>query len=144
VRFQSNRSSCGPAALHNALSALGIERTEDELIKLCSQKPSGTPTSGLLRALKAINSAESPTVGEALYWRNAGEAVRGLWWFITQKGRPLILCVDNWDHWVACTGYLGARFCVMDSADNRLALYYTTEELLRRWDKGGRFYAVVV
>lgn len=144
MRFQSNRSACGPAALHNALSALGIARSEDELIQLTGQKPAGTSAAGLLKAIRAISDAANPLVGEAVMWRNKDEAIRGLWWYLTERGRPLILCVDNFDHWVACTGYLGYRFAVMDSADNRLAIYYDVRGLTARWEKDGRFYAIVV
>lgn len=145
MRFQSNRSACGPAALHNALAALGVARSEDELIQLTGQRPSGTSAAGILRAIKTISEGVvPPLVGEAVMWRNKDEAVRGLWWYLTERGRPLILCVDNFDHWVACTGYLGYRFAVMDSADNRLAIYYDVAALVGRWEKDGRFYAIVV
>lgn len=142
MRFQSNRSSCGPAALHNALAALGIARSEDELIKLCKQKPSGTSLQGLLGAMKSIPGV----LGEPTKWRNEKDAVVGVWYYISERGRPLILCVDNWDHWVACTGHLGTRFAVVDSADNALVTYYTGPELCNRWahkDRSG-YYGIVV
>lgn len=145
MRFQSNRSACGPAALHNALSALGVHRSEDELIALTGQKPAGTSAAGIIKAIKTISEGVTPPLaGEAVCWRNEDEAIRGLWWYLTERGRPLILCVDNFDHWVACTGYLGYRFAVMDSADNRLAIYYDAAGLLARWVKDGKFHAIVV
>jgi ABC-type bacteriocin/lantibiotic exporter with double-glycine peptidase domain len=145
MRFQSNKSSCGPAALHNALAALGIYRSEDELIALCKQKPDGTSARGLINAIKAIASADSPLHGRGVRWRDPEDAVVGLWWTIAEQGRPVVLCVDSFEHWVACTGYLGRRFAVMDSADNRLAIYYTHEELLKRWvGPAGGYHGVVV
>lgn len=146
MRFQSNRSACGPAALHNALASLGISRSEDELIQLTGQRPEGTSAAGIIKAIRHISESVEPRlVGEAISWRNADEAIRGLWWYITERGRPLILCVDAFDHWVACTGYLGYRFAVMDSADNRLAIYYDAADLLARWiGPKEKYYAVAV
>ena len=70
--------------------------------------------------------------------------MEALWYYTAERGRPLILCVDNWEHWVACTGHLGTRFAVMDSADNRLAIYYTGQELAERWLFKGGYHAIVV
>jgi ABC-type bacteriocin/lantibiotic exporter with double-glycine peptidase domain len=146
MRFQSSRSACGPAALHNALSALGVNRSEDELIQLTGQKPEGTSTQGLVKAIKHISESVTPgLVGTTVSWRNRDDAFIGLWWYLTERGRPLILCVDSFDHWVACTGYLGYRFAVMDSADNALALYYDAAGLAARWvGPKDKYYAIVV
>jgi ABC-type bacteriocin/lantibiotic exporter with double-glycine peptidase domain len=141
MRFQSNRSACGPAALHNALASLGIDRSEDELIKLAGQTPNGTNATGLIRAAKSIPGADPRPVR----WKDEDEAGIALWYYISERGRPLILCVDAFDHWVACTGHLGTRFAVIDSADNALVLYYTHTELIKRWvgPKGG-YHGIVL
>jgi hypothetical protein len=143
VRFQSNKSSCGAASLHNALSALGISRSEDELIKLCKQTASGgTTVQGLLGAMRSIPGV----LGEPTKWRNDSDAIVGVWYQVSERGRPVIMCVDNWDHWVVCTGHLGPRFGVVDSADNALVIYYDGAGLVKRWrhkDKRG-FYGIVV
>lgn len=145
ARFQSNRSSCGPAALHNALEALGISRSEDELITLCKQTPDGTAPKGIISAIRAISSAENPLRGVTVRYSHPDDAIVGLWWNIQNHGRPTILCVDNHDHWVVCAGFLGNRFVVIDSADNRLILHLTPAQLLPRWvGPGGGFYGIVV
>lgn len=143
MKYQSNRASCGPAALHNALAALGVSRSEDELIKLCGQNANGTSGAGIVKAIKALK-LEGMT-GEPIKFRHENDAMIGLWWYLTERGRPVILCVDKFEHWVACTGYLGYRFAVMDSADNRLAIYYTGNALAARWaGPKGQFHAIVV
>lgn len=145
MRFQSNKSSCGPAALHNALSALGIARTEDELIRLTGQRPPGTSARGLLKAIKSVSSDDNPLMGECVVWRTVGAAQVGLWYYISERGRPAILCVDSFDHWVCCVGHLGTRFGVVDSADNRMLIYYTAAELARRWEgPSGGYHAIIV
>lgn len=144
MRFQSNRSACGPAALHNALEALGLTRSEDELITLCKQTPDGTSAGGLIKAIKAISSNELPLKGIPVYWKSPDDAIVGLWWNISEHGRPTILCVDALDHWVVCVGKLGKRFSVVDSADNRLLIHYTPDALLGRWVADGKYYGIIV
>lgn len=145
MRHQSNRASCGPAALHNALAALGINRTEEELIVLCKQTANGTSPTKLVRAIKTLTTNEDPLIGEPKVWRKMEDAWVGLWFIVANRGRPAILCVDNFDHWVACVGYLGGRFMVVDSAELGLVFYYTRQELERRWEgPNGGFHAVLV
>src|SRR3954465_2381362 len=100
MRFQSNRASCGPASLSNALATLGIHRTEEELITLCGQTPSGTSVRNLCRAIKQISTPEKPLFGDPVKWSKDNDATIGLWHYTTARGRPVILCVDSFEHWV--------------------------------------------
>lgn len=140
--YQTNRASCGPAALSNALEALGIERAEAELITLTGQNANGTSPRQIIRAIKAIGDG---TLGDVFKVSKAGEAVVALWHCLVPRGRPVILCVDAHEHWVACVGYIGERFVVVDSAEVGLVFYYTGGELTDRWagPKGG-YYGIVV
>lgn len=145
ARYQSNRSSCGPASLHNALSALGIDRSEDELIALCKQDTEGTSVRNLNAAIKVISTEENPLYGEQVVWRTLEAAWVGLWFIVAQRGRPVILCVDDLGHWVACVGFLGGRFMVVDSAEIGLLFFYTKEQLGERWESPkGSYWGVLV
>ena len=146
MRYQSNRASCGPAALHNALAALGINRSEDELIALCKQTATeGTSPAKLIRAIKAISSPEAELIGEPFKRKSMADAWAGLWFLVAQRGRPAILCVDNFDHWVACVGYFGDRFMVVDSAEIGLLFYYDRDGLEKRWvGPTGGYHAIIV
>ncbi len=145
MRFQQNRSSCGPAALSNALEALGIHRTEDELIALSRQTPDGTSPRGIIKAIRSISDSTTPLKGLPVRWGKPEDAIVGLWWNVSEHGRPTILCVDAFEHWVVCVGKLGKRFSVVDSADNRLLLHYEPDALLRRWvGPAGGYYGIVV
>src|SRR5262245_12893608 len=124
MRYQSNRASCGPAALHNALASLGIHRTEDELVQLCKQTPDGTSARNLSKAIQSISTTELPLRGDAFGYKNNPEALVSLWYHVSYLGRPCILAVDGWEHWVTVVGHLGTRFAVADSANNALVLYY--------------------
>lgn len=71
-------------------------------------------------------------------------------------GRPVLLCVDRWQHWVTVTGALGAQFNLYDPArENGGAFVLTWKQLARRWevarraaraagDGGVRFYGIAV
>ena len=145
MKYQSNRSSCGPASLHNALASLGIERSEDELIKLCKQTPEGTSVRNLAAAIKAISTDTEPLYGESIAYSVFSNAWVGLWFVVAQRGRPVILCVDELDHWVACIGYLGQRFVVVDSAEVGLVFCYSKDQLDERWvSPKGKYYGLVV
>ena len=145
MRYQSNRASCGPASLHNALAALGIKRSEDELIALSGQTPNGTSSRGIIKAIKSVSTPEAELFGTAVRWRNIQEGSVGLWYLVGERGRPVILCVDDFEHWVSCVGYLGGRFMIVDSAHNGLLLYYDKEQLNQRWEgpRGG-YHGIIV
>lgn len=145
MRYQSNRASCGPAALHNALAALGITRSEDELVQLCKQTPDGTSSRNIAKAIQSISTTEQPLRGQTFGFKGANEALVSIWYYVSYLGRPCILAVDGWEHWVTIIGHLGTRFGVADSANNALVLYYSPDELTTRWEgPNGGYYGIIV
>lgn len=140
MRLQSTEASCGPTAMANALSALGIKRDLEECETLCRcDAATGTSTQQLTRALKTIpnlmvNRIYEKKPSSALWHLNA----------CLSLGRPVILCVDSSGHWVSAVGQLGvgtltARYVVADSGDMELVLTYDFKDLLTRWgDKGDK------
>jgi len=144
LRFQRNFASCGTAALANALEALGIRRTEDELAPLCDSNVEGTSPKGILKAIKAISTTELPLRGDSLKTSEPLAWVL-VQWYLVNEGRPMILCVDEDDHWVAVVGSLGDRVVVIDGAETDLVLFYDKDGLIERWRASdGRFYAVIL
>lgn len=146
MRFQSTAASCGPAALRNALAALGVARTEDELATLCGTTAEGTPPRGVLKALREMG--HSPAVVHEARGQVA-------WLLLLQAlaaGRPAIACVDQDEHWVAVFATLGARnedgprVLVADSGSSELVHSYTAAEWLERWGGPTRrpFYAITL
>ena len=132
MRLQDNQANCGPAAMKNALQALGIERTLPELEAACkTSATNGTPTNNIIRAAKKIEGCKPIKILET----RAGVALIQLR-FALQSGRPVLL---SWcsstpgDHWVAAVGLLGERYLVADAADSELVLSLTVEELEGKW-----------
>ncbi len=131
VKFQSRKSSCGPAALRNALEALGIERSEDELAALCKQTATGGTTGASLRkALGNIEGVINARIDEARTDVAILRLLQALY-----DGRPVIVCVEEWGHWAVAVGVLGfgKRVVCVDSGDNDLVRLRTTDEMADWW-----------
>jgi hypothetical protein len=132
--MQSTEASCGPTAMVNALSALGLKREIEECEQLCKcSATTGTSTVRLMAALRSIPSLQVTR----LYERKADSALYRLNGSLN-LGRPVILCVDGSEHWVAAIGQLGVgtittRYLVADSADMDLVVSYDFKDLIGRW-----------
>lgn len=129
MKLQARKSSCGPAALSNALEALGLVRTEEELISLCGQTTDGTTEKGLRKAIDAIGG-----LNKVIHEGRADVAML----FVLQalyEGRPVIVCVDDWQHWAVAAGTLGfgKRIVCVDSGDNDLVRMRTLDEFVEWW-----------
>ena len=129
MRMQDSQANCGAYALKNALSALGIERSAEELEKLCKTSATkGTSPRNLFRAAEKIEGCYPAVLRE----KRGYVALLSLEHTVG-KGRPALLVVDEGQHWVAVVGRLGDRFLVADSADNELVVSYDASTLLDRW-----------
>lgn len=132
MRMQDSQANCGPFALRNALQALGIERSAEELEKLCKTSATeGTPTKNILRAAGAIDGCQPVKLLETrrdIALMRLAEALR--------RGRPVVL---SWqteqpgDHWVAAVGVLGDRYLIADSAESELVMSFAVNEVEERW-----------
>lgn len=128
MKYQMRKSNCGPAALCNALEAIGIERTQDELGTLSKQTAEGgTSKSNLIAAAEAVG-VEVVNVSE-----QRSEVAGWCLESALSSGHPAIIIVDNDEHYVAVVGKLGSVYIVADSADNDLLCFYSRDKLLERW-----------
>lgn len=135
MRYQSRAFSCGPAAVCNAFSTYGTYLREDEA---CEVDVSGTSERALVAGIEKN--------GRTAECFKARDSVIAINWMNTsiRLGAPVILCVDDWTHWVAVVGIIGDRYLVADSAHEELIIPYTDVELSDRWKKDKRFYAIAV
>ena len=126
---QETPYSCGAAALSYALSAIGIEVDEEKLRELSKTTEEGADELQLGTALQelGVTYAENRTATFA----NLVSEVKA--------GHACLLCVDDWEHWVAIVGVLGSRVVFRDptnTADNIDAntIHLLTEsDLTARW-----------
>lgn len=155
MRFQSREYTCGPVCLQNALRAIGVRVGEKRLAAMCGCCAEGTDEANLVGAIEALGL--TPAV---ISTSNVGEARRQLRDALL-GGAPVLLCVDEWNHWITVIGVLGAagdwRAVVIDSsrvtynrAENGVHVVRASR-LLRRWRAGRRtaggepvFYGIAV
>lgn len=153
AKYQQLPSSCGPAAVSNALQSLGIERSEAEIAALAGTTNNGTSAEGLLKALKQIaESTGRPTPGTIYESREDITILKIV--ECLRNGRPLILCVtengEGWGHWVAavgCLGFIAPSIIIADSAHQERFVFKGVAELigwLRAPGEKKPFYAIIV
>ncbi len=134
---QEKPYSCGAAALVNVCTALGMDVTEAKVRELAGTNETGTGEQGIIDAAHALGLVEKV--------RTTGAASRS-WTQLRADlvaGHPCILCVDQWDHWVALIGLMGDRVILQDSTNtaeniqmNGIHLM-TQSELIDRWQYRG-------
>lgn len=139
MKFQAHYATCGPVALANALESIGITRSEEELIKLCKQRPDkGTSGGNLKRAADAMAKDGDTIQGIPLQVKvitdSRPDRALAVLLQSLDSGRPVVLCVDNWEHYVAAVGRLGGGLVsIVDSGDNGLFRNYPLDELVTKW-----------
>jgi hypothetical protein len=92
------------------LLALGVFAREDELARAAgSTEHLGTDERGLRRAAR-LHGVELRLVRET--GRQPARAVLETW---LDRGVPVLLCIDQWEHWVTAVGADGEHVLVFDS-----------------------------
>lgn len=152
MRFQEFPNSCGAACLKNLLLALGVDISEKEARKKARTNRKGTTQGGLKRALLTYGHASEAF--QARLFRPARSHLEAA----LRAGEPVILCVDDWSHWVVALARFRPTFdgpktyMVVDPGwDTKKAQQqgpsqiWSEEELKSRWKhKKFGFHGVVV
>lgn len=135
MRYQSTDHFCGPAAVANALRALGRNVTEMQVeAAVAKAHRKGEP-----KAVEGTSHIQIKKALEVMKYRyaefslaHAEAAWRTLRSYLLD-GNPVMLSVDSDEHWICAIGIIGTRILVADAADSELVLSYDREEMLRRW-----------
>ena len=128
---QPNDWTCGPFALKHALVALGKLVDESAIAHVAHPHWwAGTNEVKLARAARAFE-CDLPFIRRKCPDRAHATLVRHL-----SLKRPVILCVDDWDHWITVVRHEAGRFVVIDSKNAPVLQVLTWPQLRRRW----RFY----
>lgn len=148
MRYQAEGWSCGPASIVNACRALGRRVAERTVRSLCGSTPElGTDDHQMIAGVRGLGLTATPYLGA-----DAASA----WAFVrsnAMEGRPSLICIDQWRHWVAVVGIVGNSVIVIDpintlsnKAENGIHTMSRTR-LVRRWrcrDQEQSFYAIAV
>jgi ABC-type bacteriocin/lantibiotic exporter with double-glycine peptidase domain len=144
MKHQQRDYWCGVASVQNALECIGIKVTQGELAKkMAVTEDDGASEEELKRAVLAANRGF-----DECHEPNQAIAENWLWEFLVARG-PVVLCVDEWDHWVTVIGVMADRYVVFDPAKGAGIRVYDRQALLTRWRLGRRhggplFYALGV
>ncbi|HEY4182761.1 MAG TPA: hypothetical protein VGM90_38280 [Kofleriaceae bacterium] len=125
---QPNEWTCGPFALKHALLALGRMVDVNEISSTAKTHWwSGTNEIQLARAARAF---ECDLVLERR--RDAEQARKTLTKFLKDQ-TPVLLCVDEWSHWVTVLRAQNSQFVVVDSQDEPLLSVRSWPQLRNWW-----------
>lgn len=132
MRAQQRPYSCGIASIQNALECLGVKCTQGEIRKRCHCDPDhGTGELEVIRALLSYKAQVDEWAN-----RNKLDSMRWLQQHLWDVG-PVILCVDEWEHWVTAIGILSqTTFLVFDPARGAGLKVYSWDGLATRWRLG--------
>jgi hypothetical protein len=125
---QPNEWTCGPFALKHALLALGRMVDVNQIASTArTHWWSGTNEIQLARAAREF---ECDLVLER---RSDEEAARKLLVKYLREQTPVLLCVEEWTHWITVVNTEERRFVVVDSNDDPLLSVLTWSQLRNRW-----------
>lgn len=140
AKLQDSPANCGALALVNAFDALGEKLGVRAAETLADTSPvKGTQETGLKKALKKLEKHPME-----IHNKDAFRAWTLLQGFLRQ-GFPVLLLVDDGEHWVVAIGTLGPeRVLVVDSADGAVVQSRDYEQLMARWLASDGCYGIAV
>ena len=138
MRYQNTNFNCGPAALANALEVYGKKVTQEAIAAIAKTTTEGTDEAGLIRATK-----KNGFVPYKIRMKIGSVAFNDLW-IQLGLGRPVILCVDKWTHWVAAVGLVGRKVIISDPAYDDYVKYMSEDDLLTWWGYKKRFNGFII
>lgn len=125
---QPNLWQCGPFALKHALVALGILRDEKDISRLAGTHWwHGTDEIQLGRAARKYNC------DLLLVRRYDAERARRALVAYLKRGIPVLLCVDEWSHWLTVVKHEGGKFILLDSRVPTVVEIYPWQKLRKAW-----------
>lgn len=139
MRYQSTPYNCGPASVQNALE---IHRFRVAQAVLATEggttEELGTDEEGIKRMVlsQGFEPDEFSTDLSLTAW--------GWVWNSLLMGRPVVLCVEQWSHWVCVVGACGKNVLVADPARHEWnkkrngIRVMPRSTLLREWEAGKR------
>lgn len=148
MRRQTGDHDCGPTAIANAFEFHHRRTGLGGLRALCGTTVAGgTDEDGIIRGLLAygcgVDVLAELDPRAALTWLRAS---------LITWDRPVLLCVDRWEHWVTVVGASARQFLIYDpSREAGGAFALRDKDLRRRWEaakrvrgRTERFYGISV
>lgn len=147
-QYQSKDWYCSPAALQCALACLGVRVGQGRLAAAIGVTEDGADEDDIIGAISALKLRPDP-----FHTDSKQEARR----YLLERAaiHPIILCVDDWGHWVTVAGQCNDRLFLFDpskevwNAIHRGGWPLKTSTILKRWaaskakrGPAGAYYAI--
>lgn len=110
VHPQRNKWSCGPMALRHCLLAYGVDVPVQKLVFYSGATRDGSDEFKLKRAARRLKFTLEFQNHRAA--KTAKEAIMSQ----LEMGRPLLVCINNWEHWIAVLHHSRRGFLIFDSS----------------------------
>jgi len=111
---QNDRWRCAAISVYNALHLLGdFSNSLKKIVRACNTNGDGTDDYELLRGIQRLGYKG---VMKQVKIKNRDD-IEGIFTWIDKqqsKGRPIILCCVDFDHWVTLYGRHSNRYIIMD------------------------------
>lgn len=133
LHHQDRKYSCGAACLRNALLLLGNPKKETSVRHACRSNHLGTSEFNLRQAADRFGYRLDEFA--EFDKQKGGASYR---WLLSRlrENTPVLLCVDDFSHWVLAIGVLDRKIAIADpAADARADPFglYTRGGLIKRW-----------
>lgn len=125
---QPNAWQCGPFALKHALLVYAVVADEDDITALAGARARRGADERQLAHAAAHYGCGLDTARRFAAARARVELGAQL-----RRGRPVLLCVSQWAHWVTVVHEEGGRFVVCDSHDPAVVTVMPWERLQSWW-----------
>lgn len=125
---QPNIWQCGPFALKHALAMLGVLKDEKDISKVAgSHWWHGTDELQLGKAARKFD-CDLLMIRRHDQAHARAELVRYL-----RRGIPVLLCVDEWSHWLTVVNVEQGKFILLDSREKKVVTIADWPTLRRMW-----------
>ena len=123
--IQVDSFSCAVQAVYSILNYYNINRSHDEIAsKLGTTEEDGTDTEPILNYLRSLKL--KVIINEKATIDTIKESINKL--------SPVLITIDDWEHWVLIYGYSENRLFLLDSNKKRILNSIPHTEFLQRWD----------
>lgn len=110
VHPQPNNYSCGPMSLRHCFLKWGVDVDVYEIIRLGNVTKAGASERQLELVMWHAGSKYDH------YQHETATSAKARIDSLLKRGRPLILCVESWQHWIACIHHSRRGYLIFDSS----------------------------
>jgi ABC-type bacteriocin/lantibiotic exporter with double-glycine peptidase domain len=122
--IQPDNLSCGVHAVNTILKYYNKNVATPDLIRLLGTNEDGTDTEPILNVLSGFNL--NIEINETSSPKDIINSVR--------QGYPMLITIDDWEHWVVIYGYSDRGIFLLDSNRKNFHCHWQYGQFLERWD----------